>query len=147
MNEMRFVDTSILIYAVSAAPEDTVKQGMALRVLSRRDLAMSTQVLGEFYVQAVRPSRRGALNHNEARDFITSLQRFHIQTVNLDVVDAALAFCNQFGLSYWDSAILAAARLSGCSIVYSEDLSPRQDYDGLRVVNPFAGFPQGAPDR
>ena len=99
---------------------------------------MSTQVLGEFYVQATRPSRRGALWHSEAAGFIRSLRRFHIQEVNLHVVDVALAFCTQFGLSYWDSAILGAARLSGCSVVYSEDLSSQQDYDGLRVINPFA---------
>ena len=50
----------------------------------------------------------------------------------------ALTFCETFGLSYWDSAILAAARLIGCDVVYSEDLSQEQDYDGLRVANPFA---------
>ena len=44
----------------------------------------------------------------------------------------------RFGLSYWDGAILAAARATGCDTVYSEDMSSEQDYDGLRVINPFA---------
>ena len=26
----------------------------------------------------------------------------------------------------------------GCDAVYSEDMSPGQDYDGLRVIDPFA---------
>lgn len=34
--------------------------------------------------------------------------------------------------------ILAAARACGCDAVYSEDMSCEQDYDGLRVINPFA---------
>ncbi len=44
----------------------------------------------------------------------------------------------RFGLAYRDCAILAAASACGCDVVYSEDLSHEQDYDGLRVVNPFA---------
>ena len=32
----------------------------------------------------------------------------------------------------------------GCEIVYSEDLSATQDYDGLRVANPFADAPMSA---
>ena len=51
----------------------------------------------------------------------------------------ALAIRERIGLSYWDSAILAAASLSGCDIVYSEDLNAEQDYDGLRVDNPSTG--------
>lgn len=39
-------------------------------------------------------------------------------------------------------AILAAARLLGCDAVYSEDMSSTQDYDGLRVINPFAHLSQ-----
>ena len=34
-------------------------------------------------------------------------------------------------------AILAAARAARCDAVYSEDFSTEQDYDGLRVINPF----------
>jgi predicted nucleic acid-binding protein len=42
-----------------------------------------------------------------------------------------------FQLSYWDAAILEAARSLGCAVVLSEDLSDGQDYDGVRVENPF----------
>jgi predicted nucleic acid-binding protein len=41
-------------------------------------------------------------------------------------------------LSFWDGLILAAARTVGATTVWSEDLSDRQDYSGIRVVNPFA---------
>lgn len=40
-------------------------------------------------------------------------------------------------LSYWDAAILEAARTSECERLLSEDLNHGQDYDGVRVVNPF----------
>ena len=56
---MRFVDTNVLIYAVSAAVEDAGKQRRALDLLGTRDLALSVQVLQEFYVQATRPFAPG----------------------------------------------------------------------------------------
>ena len=134
---MRFVDTNVLLYAVGTANEDAVKFGQAQRLLQDRDLALSAQVLQEFYVQATRPSRPGALTHTEAVSFAMSMRRFRVQEVGLSVVEEAFAIRGRFGLSYWDCAILAAARACGCDVVYSEDFSDTQDYGGLRVVNPF----------
>ena len=51
---------------------------------------------------------------------------------------AALATRNRFGLSYWDSTIIEAARAMGCQELLSEDLCDGQDYEGVSVVNPFA---------
>ena len=135
---MRFVDTNILIYAVSAQSGETEKRDRARRLLKRRDLTLSTQVLQEFYVQSTRPSRPGALTHSQAVAYISSMLRYPIQLVTLDTLQQAFRVRERFGLSYWDAAILASARLSRCSVVYSEDMSSEQDYDGLRVVNPFA---------
>ena len=135
---MPFVDTNVLIYAVSTVEEETAKQLRALDLLTARDLVLSVQVLQEFYVQATRPTRPGRLSHDEAVDFAEALLRFPVQAMTLDVMHAAFAIGKRFGLSYWDSAILAAARIRGCDIVYSEDLSAEQEYDGVRVVNPFS---------
>lgn len=134
---MRFVDTNVLIYAVSAADQDSAKRQRALELLAGRDLALSVQVLQEFYVQATRSSRTGALTHAEAVSFVEAMRRFPVQTITLEVMRAAFAVRERFGLSYWDSAILAAARATGCNVVFSEDLNPEQDYDGLQVVDPF----------
>ena len=38
-----------------------------------------------------------------------------------------------------DGTIVAAAQEAGCRTVFSEDLNAGQDYDGVRVVNPFYG--------
>jgi predicted nucleic acid-binding protein len=50
---------------------------------------------------------------------------------------AAIATRQRFRISYWDAAILEAARSFGCETVLSEDLSDGQDYAGVRVQNPF----------
>jgi len=51
---------------------------------------------------------------------------------------AALNIHRRFQISYWDAAIIAAAKQMGCRTVYSEDLSAGQNYDGVTVINPFA---------
>jgi predicted nucleic acid-binding protein len=50
---------------------------------------------------------------------------------------AAVDARQRFQLSYWDAAIIEAARAMGCTDVLSEDLSDSQDYGGVLVTNPF----------
>jgi predicted nucleic acid-binding protein len=40
-------------------------------------------------------------------------------------------------ISHWDALILASARELDCTVVYSEDLNHGQDFDGVKVINPF----------
>jgi predicted nucleic acid-binding protein len=44
---------------------------------------------------------------------------------------------HRFGISYWDAAIIEAARALGCHTVLSEDLGEGTDYSGVTVENPF----------
>ena len=138
---MRLVDTNVLLYAVSISPEDAVKSRRARQLLRGSDLAVSVQVLQEFYHQATRPTRTGQLTHGDAIAFLGALLKFPIQEVTLELFRKATAISQRFGLSYWDAAILAAARSLGCDAVYSEDLSSEQDYGGVRVINPFLEEP------
>jgi len=137
VSAVRFVDTNVLLYAVSALSEDADKRLRALSLLNTGDLALSVQVLQEFYHQAMRSNRPGAITQDHALEFIESIGHFPVQDVTLEVFRAGVAISQRLRLSYWDGAILAAARALGCDAVYSEDLSSEQDYDGLRVINPF----------
>ncbi len=135
---MRFVDTNVLLYATSVVPQEAQKRLLARELLNEDDLAISVQVLQEFYYQATRPNQLAPLTHNEALEFLFDILKFEIYPVTLEIFHSALSISQRFQLSYWDGAILAAARALGCDVVYSEDMSPQQDYDGLRVINPFA---------
>jgi predicted nucleic acid-binding protein len=44
---------------------------------------------------------------------------------------------HRYQISYWDAAVIEAARALGCREILSEDLSDGQDYSGVRVTNPF----------
>jgi predicted nucleic acid-binding protein len=120
---MRFVDTNVLLYAISTLPSEAEKATIARGVLAGRDITLSVQVLQEFYVQATRTGRADPLTHDEAVAFIRTWRRFQTQDVTLAVLDDALAVKARYRLSYWDSAIIAAARASGCPEILSEDMT------------------------
>jgi predicted nucleic acid-binding protein len=106
-------------------------------ILAERDLALSVQVLQEFYVQATRASRPDAIGRQHAVRLIESFRRFAVQDITSGIMMAALDAPHRFQLSYWDAAIIEASRAIGCTQVLSEDLSDGQDYAGVRVANPF----------
>lgn len=134
----RFVDTNVLVYAAVSTDEDAAKNARALDLIEDGGLAFSGQVFAEFYHQVTRPNRAGHLDHDDAVAFVESLADSPVQPITLGLVRSAMAASQRFQLSYWDAAIIEAARAAGCDTVLSEDLSDGQDYDGVRVVNPFA---------
>lgn len=134
---MRFVDTNVLLYAISRAPEEQDKTERANTILEAGDIALSVQVLQEFYVQATRESRADRISHEQAARLVESLLVFPVAAVTTDLMLAALDARQRFGISYWDAAILEAGRTLGCDVVLSEDLGDGQDYAGVRVENPF----------
>jgi predicted nucleic acid-binding protein len=134
---MRFVDTNILLYAASTDPHEHSKSQIALSLLESDDLALSVQVLQEFYVQATRSGKPDRLTHEQASLLIESFLRFPVQEITVELLQEALASKARFRISYWEAAIIEAARAQGCHTVLSEDLSHGQDYYGVKVVNPF----------
>ncbi len=94
-------------------------------------------MLQEFYVQATRASRSDAIPHEFAVALIAAWCRFRVQEMTLPVLNSALQIRQKYGFSFWDSAVIAAARALGCDRVYTEDLSQGQVVEGLRVIDPF----------
>jgi predicted nucleic acid-binding protein len=134
---VRFVDTNVLLYAISRDQEERDKAKRANEVLAARDLGLSVQVLQEFYVQATHESRSDPLTHEQAVELVESFMRFPVLPITSELMLAACATRRRFGISYWDAAILEAGRSLGCDVVLSEDLSDGEDYAGVRVENPF----------
>lgn len=134
---MRFLDTNILLYSVSSAQNERTKRETAERLLLERDNALSVQVLQEFYAQATRPTRAARLTHETAVRLIGTWLRFPVQSMTVAVMSDALGIKAAAGLSYWDAAILAAAKALGCRELLSEDMSHGREIEGVRIVNPF----------
>lgn len=132
-----FFDTNVLIYSVSRDPAEATKRERAIALLQRDDGALSVQVLQEFYTQVTRVTRPHPLPHADAVELVTAWSRFRVQEINLSILKAALEIKAAHGFSYWDSAIIAAARALGCHELYTEDMSHGRQIDGVLIVNPF----------
>jgi predicted nucleic acid-binding protein len=134
---MRFVDTNVLLYSLSTVANEQAKARVAVEILQAQDLALSAQVLQEFYVQATRPTKTDRITHEQASALIEAYLRFPVQETNVGLVRAALAAKSRYAISYWDAAIIEAARMLSCDVLLSEDLDHGRDYHGVVVQNPF----------
>lgn len=132
-----FLDTNILVYAIENAGPDAAKASKAQALARRTDVCLSVQVLGEFYRAVTSTRREVPLTHDEAVAWVQLWKRQDVRAITVPHVDLALEIAQRFQVGYFDALILASARLANCSVVYSEDLNDRQDFGGVRVVNPF----------
>jgi predicted nucleic acid-binding protein len=137
MTAPRFLDTNILLYSISRDPAETTKHDRAVALIDVGNNALSVQVLQEFYVQATRQSRPDALPHDIAAGLIRTWLRFKVQEITVPIMIGALEIKAAHMLSYWDAAIVAAARALGCQELYSEDMSHGREIEGVRIINPF----------
>lgn len=137
MADRHFVDTNLLLYAVSSDPAELAKREVARTIIFGADCAMSVQVFQEFLNQATHPKGRFGFSVDDAAAWLAGLRRFPVQDTTLALFDAALAVTSRTGYSIWDSLIVAAAQALGCNILYTEDMQDGRIIDGLRIVNPF----------
>jgi predicted nucleic acid-binding protein len=131
-----FLDSNILLYACSADPADTKKQARAAELIQETRFALSSQVLQEFISNALRKKALG-ISESGIDAAIELSGHVPVLPVTRELVLSAVILRRRFQISHWDATILAAAQELGCRILYSEDFNHGQDYDGVRVENPF----------
>ena len=134
---MRLADNNVPIYVVSNREADAGQRARAEATLVEPDLALSVQVLQEFYNQATKPQGPAGLTREQDMEFLCLLKTLPTQEITVELLYSATEIRAMFGIFHWDAAI-PAAKMLGCEAVYSEDLSEEQDYDGVRVMNPFS---------
>ncbi len=136
---MQFVDTNILLYAYDAAAGERHEKALAVitSLARERTGALSAQVLQEFYVNATRKFVV-PLTPDEARSRVRVLSRWTTHSPTAGDVVAASEIAERNHVSFWDAMIVRSASELGCDTLFSEDLSPGQLIEGVRVVNPLA---------
>jgi predicted nucleic acid-binding protein len=131
-----FLDTNILIYAALGRNYQETKRAIAHDLIVNARFGISTQVLQEFYANAVRKSAV-PLTPAEALEWMDDLELQECVTVDKALIKIAIDISQRYRINYWDGAILAAAERLGTGIVYTEDLNHGQSFGSVRVVNPF----------
>jgi len=137
MNADVFIDTNVFLYSIDEDPASAAKRQRAQQLLLSERWGWSVQVAAEFFVNASSAKRPFKLAAAAAAALVETWLAFPTLDITPALFRAAIAVQQRYQLSYWDAAILAAARQMGCRTVYSEDLNPGQDYDGVTVINPF----------
>lgn len=132
------LDTNVLLYAASKDPADGAKAAVGLRLLGTVEFGLPLQVVQEFFHNA-RVKARLAIDGDHCDRMIAALLRRPVVVTDVELFADARRLCRRHQLRYWDAAIVAACRRLGAPVLYSEDLGHGQEYDGVRVVNPFAG--------
>jgi predicted nucleic acid-binding protein len=130
-----FFDTNVLIYADDRA--DPAKLQRALDLVAEHRLGrtgvVSLQVLQEYFVTV---TRKLQVDARVARRKVELLAEFNVATPEVADILAAIDLHRLHGFSFWDALIVRAAKQTGCSVLFSEDMQDRE-IDGLQIVNPF----------
>ena len=141
MTEPVFVDSNVLVYVFDNA--DSAKQRAAQNwrtALWKTKLGrVSFQVFSEFYVSVLRIRKNAG---EEARDEIRNLLAWRPVQIDAALLETGWAIQDRYKLSYWDALIVAAAKAASCRYLLSEDLQEGQEFDGVKVVNPFQTDPE-----
>jgi len=136
MNGREFVDTNVLIYAFdrTAGKKRETAAALVARLWSDRIGCLSLQVLQEFYVTATKKLKMAPA---EAFAQIDRFGKWTVHRPEVDDVLVAIQLHREKKVSFWDAMILRSAMSSGCDLLWSEDLSDGQRWDGVIVRNPF----------
>jgi predicted nucleic acid-binding protein len=135
-----FVDTNVLLYALDNRDPHKQQAARAWRaeLWKRRRGRISFQVLQEFYVNV---AQKWPAAKDDARAEIRDLMTWKPIAVDSAVIERGWKIQDRYQLSFWDALIVAAAKLSSCGFLLTEDLQAGQDLDGIVVVNPFRSSP------
>jgi predicted nucleic acid-binding protein len=138
-----FVDANVLVYDRDRRDPSKHERAQAWMSALWQHPGLgvvSSQVLTEFYWTVTRKLRPG-LDEEAARRYVRALLAWESVATDQAAIIDAWTVQDRFGFSFWDSLVVAAARIGRCRILLTEDLQDHQDLDGLLVVNPFTHSP------
>jgi predicted nucleic acid-binding protein len=138
MNAVEFVDTNVLVYAFdsSAGFKADTAANLIQELTSRGRGALSIQVLSEFYATITRKVKR-PLPPDRAEIIMSGFESWSMHSPIFADVRAAIQMSVRYRINYWDALIIRSAQQVHANVLWSEDFSHGQHFDGVEVRNPF----------
>ncbi|MBI4823922.1 MAG: PIN domain-containing protein [Nitrospirae bacterium] len=133
-----FLDTNILIYAydTTAGKKHELSKGIVVDLWNSGLGHLSTQVLQEFFVAMTRKIPK-PVSAELAKDIIKDLLKWDVVIADGDSILDAIEIHIRYKFSFWDSMVIGSAIKAGAGLLLSEDLSDKQEIEGLKIKNPF----------
>jgi len=126
-----FLDTNVLIYVASG---DARKAQVSESLLANGGV-ISVQFLNEF-VSVTR--RKYGVTFAEIRQMLAQFKvLLNVVPLTSAIHERGVALAERYNFEIYDSMIVAAAQLSGCRELYSEDMHAGLTLEGLTIVNPY----------
>lgn len=138
-----FVDTNVLVYWRDSSEPDKQEQALAwmAALWERRSGRLSFQVLQEFY-ETVTAKLALCLSPELGRLNVRQLLAWKPLTVDDRLLEEAWRLQDRFRLHWWDALTVAAAQVSACRYLLSEDFQDGMEMGDLKVINPFLNRPE-----
>ncbi len=133
-----FVDTNVLVYAhdLTAGAKRRAAVALLERLARERSGLLSTQVLAEFLVTVTRKIRN-PLRIAAAVAIVEDFGKWSVFVPRVSDLAQAARTADRYSIHFWDALVIRSAEALGASVLWSEDLSPGQVYNGVQVRNPF----------
>lgn len=132
-----FIDTNILVYAVSSGKKDAAKIDQARKLLLRENWCWSTQIAFEFLAVTTRKKNGPLLSLEDAKKYLNVWMAYPMTGMTTQRFVKSLKIKEETGISIWDAAVVSCAQDLSCSILYTEDLNAGQRFGPVEIVNPF----------
>ncbi len=140
MNAKFFLDTNILVYTFDSrvpAKQQKARQLVADALVTQQGL-ISFQVIQEFLNVASRKFTQ-PLSAQDCRRYLNQVLAPLCKVFpSIKLYEQAIELAKQWGYTFYDSLIIAAALEGDCRIFYSEDLQHKQIIQDMIITNPFA---------
>jgi predicted nucleic acid-binding protein len=128
---INFFDTNVLLYVVGPS---SLKSEHAKDLIGGGGV-ISVQVLNEFIHVSRRKLRMDFFEIETALEFFKS--SLEVVPLSIDVQLTALAIARSTNFEIFDCNLIAAAELSNCSVLLTEDLNHGQQVGRVLLQNPF----------
>lgn len=135
-------DTNIFAYAAGIGetladkPKVALAGALLAQVMVSEPLVVPVQVCLEFHHLLIRKKRLPPIEAAALlREYTDGAL---IVPSDFAVLENAFDLAQTHQLQTYDAVILAAAAHAGCELLFSEDMQHGFEWEGVRIVNPFA---------
>ena len=140
MSAKYLLDTNVFVYSFDARSPAKQRRAAELideAIVTRRGL-VSYQVVQEFFNIALRRFKE-PMTATEGERYLSTVFRPLLAVHSSPALYLqAFRLYEEHKLSWYDALIVAAALVSQCSVLYSEDLQHGRRFGELEIKNPFA---------
>ena len=133
-----FFDTNILVYLFdqSSLTKKQTAQNLLAKYSLEGGIAISTQVLQEFFVVTTR-KLASPLTIPNARHVLEKFLQLQVILINGEMILSATRLLEKYSISFWDALIIEAAKVSGAKFLLTEDLQHELEIEKITLINPF----------